>query len=310
MYAEERQQEILRIARDEGRVEVAGLADGSTSRRRRSAATSPRWSGPGCCAGCTAGPSPSSGSASSPRSPPATRCSIDEKERIAKAGLAEVREEGAIILDAGTTTAGWPQLLPGRPRAHRRGQLAGRSPRRSAPAPTSQVLLLGRPRPRHDPRHRRRLGAAAARRPVRRRRLHRHQRHLGRARPDDPGPGRGGGQARDDRAPPAARSCSPTHTKVGNDYFARFGSLADVDLLITDTGLDADLADDVRAAGPRGGARMIVTADPQPQPRPHRRGRRAGPRRGASAPPSARLDPGGKGVNVTRALLRQRRAVA
>ncbi len=28
------------------------------------------------------------------------------------------------------------------------------------------------------------------------------------------------------------------HTKVGNDYLARFGSIDDVDLFITDSGLD------------------------------------------------------------------------
>ncbi|HTF06853.1 MAG TPA: D-beta-D-heptose 1-phosphate adenosyltransferase, partial [Asanoa sp.] len=41
------------------------------------------------------------------------------------------------------------------------------------------------------------------------------------------------------------------HTKIGNDYLARFGALTDLDLLITDTGLDADLAGDVEAAGVR-----------------------------------------------------------
>jgi DeoR family fructose operon transcriptional repressor len=41
------------------------------------------------------------------------------------------------------------------------------------------------------------------------------------------------------------------HTKVGNDCFARFGDLADVDVLITDEGLDIDLAAELGAAGPR-----------------------------------------------------------
>ncbi len=41
------------------------------------------------------------------------------------------------------------------------------------------------------------------------------------------------------------------HTKVGNDYLARFGSMSDLDLLITDNGLDSDLADEVEAAGVR-----------------------------------------------------------
>ena len=39
------------------------------------------------------------------------------------------------------------------------------------------------------------------------------------------------------------------HTKVGNDYLARFGSLDDVDLLVTDNGLDSGVADELTAAG-------------------------------------------------------------
>jgi DeoR family fructose operon transcriptional repressor len=41
------------------------------------------------------------------------------------------------------------------------------------------------------------------------------------------------------------------HTKVGNDYFARFGALADIDVLITDAGLNDSVADDIRQTGPR-----------------------------------------------------------
>jgi len=41
------------------------------------------------------------------------------------------------------------------------------------------------------------------------------------------------------------------HTKIGNDYFARFGSVTDLDLLITDTGLNDDLAEDLEAVGVR-----------------------------------------------------------
>ena len=41
------------------------------------------------------------------------------------------------------------------------------------------------------------------------------------------------------------------HTKVGNDCFARFGELDDVDTLISDDGLDVGLAADLQAAGPR-----------------------------------------------------------
>jgi len=41
------------------------------------------------------------------------------------------------------------------------------------------------------------------------------------------------------------------HTKIGNDYLARFGSLSDVDLLITDTGLNDELVAEVEAEGVR-----------------------------------------------------------
>jgi DeoR family fructose operon transcriptional repressor len=41
------------------------------------------------------------------------------------------------------------------------------------------------------------------------------------------------------------------HTKIGNDCFARFGDLGEVDTLVTDSGLDPVLAGDLQAAGPR-----------------------------------------------------------
>jgi DeoR family fructose operon transcriptional repressor len=41
------------------------------------------------------------------------------------------------------------------------------------------------------------------------------------------------------------------HTKVGNDCFARFGELDEVDTLITDEGVNLEVAADLQAAGPR-----------------------------------------------------------
>ena len=41
------------------------------------------------------------------------------------------------------------------------------------------------------------------------------------------------------------------HTKFGSDHFARFGSLADVDTVITDSGLDAAVVAEIEAGGPR-----------------------------------------------------------
>lgn len=45
------------------------------------------------------------------------------------------------------------------------------------------------------------------------------------------------------------------HTKFGDDHFAAFASLDDIDVIITDTGLDADMASQIEAAGP-----MVVLA--------------------------------------------------
>jgi DeoR family fructose operon transcriptional repressor len=41
------------------------------------------------------------------------------------------------------------------------------------------------------------------------------------------------------------------HTKAGNDYFARFAELSDVDTFITDEGLDSELAEDFERSGMR-----------------------------------------------------------
>lgn len=40
------------------------------------------------------------------------------------------------------------------------------------------------------------------------------------------------------------------HSKIGADDFYRFAALSDIDVLITDTGLDPDLAEDLRATVP------------------------------------------------------------
>ncbi len=41
------------------------------------------------------------------------------------------------------------------------------------------------------------------------------------------------------------------HTKVGQDHLSRFAALDEIDTLITDSGLDAQVADELRAQGPR-----------------------------------------------------------
>ena len=49
------------------------------------------------------------------------------------------------------------------------------------------------------------------------------------------------------------------HTKVGNDYLARFGTIDDVDLFITDSGLDPEAAEQLERARTEAGPRVIVT---------------------------------------------------
>src|SRR5690349_17911115 len=112
MYAEERQQEILRIAREQGRVEVAGLADelNVTSETIRRDLTMLERAG--VLRRVHGGAIPVERIGFEPALAARDAVLIEEKERIAKVALAEVPEEGAIILDAGTTTARLAQLLP------------------------------------------------------------------------------------------------------------------------------------------------------------------------------------------------------
>jgi DeoR family fructose operon transcriptional repressor len=41
------------------------------------------------------------------------------------------------------------------------------------------------------------------------------------------------------------------HTKFGQDHLSRFAALNEIDTLITDSGLDAQIVDEVRSQGPR-----------------------------------------------------------
>src|SRR6266498_3940226 len=155
MYAEERQQAILDQARAHGRVDVAALAEDmkvTAETIRRDLTLLERA---GVLRRVHGGAIPVERIGFEPAFAARDAVLTAEKERIGKAALAEVPNEGAVILDAGTTTA----------------RLA-------------QVLLAD-------------------------------------------------------------------HTKIGNDYLARFGSLSDVDLLITDAGLDDDLVLDLETAGLR-----------------------------------------------------------
>ena len=101
--------------------------------------------------------------------------------------------------------------------------------------------------------------------------------------------------------------CLADYTKVGRTQLCRFASLSEVDVLITDNGLDAGTGRRAVCGRARSDPRMIVTLTPNPSvdrtvtlPRLDR---------GAVLRATeSREDPGGKGLNVSRALAANRTA--
>jgi DeoR family fructose operon transcriptional repressor len=249
MYAEERQQEILRLARAHGRVDVAALAEEfavATETIRRDLTTLERA---GVLRRVHGGAIPVERIGFEPAL--ATRDSVRtaEKERIAKAALAELPTEGAIILDAGTTTARLAQAMP----MDRELTVVVNSPVIAAALGTCANLTVyqlgGRVRGKT-------LATVDdwALRPLAD--LYVDVAFLGTngvtvehglTTPDP-------AEAAVKRAMIAAARRSvllADHTKIGNDYLARFGSLEDIDLLITDSGLNDELAEEIEAVGVR-----------------------------------------------------------
>lgn len=249
MYAEERQHEILLLARANGRVDVTALAESfsvTAETIRRDLTTLERC---GALRRVHGGAIPIERLGFEPALSTRDAVLIDEKERIAHAALAELPEDGAIILDAGTTTARLAQNLP----SDRELTVLVNSPVLAtmlAPRTNLTVLLLGG-------RLRGKTMATVddwALRPLRD--LCVDVAFLGTngitverglTTPDQ-------AEASVKRAMIAAARRSVVladHTKIGNNYFARFGSLADLDTLITDTGINAELAAEIEAAGVR-----------------------------------------------------------
>ena len=112
MYTEERQNEIVRIAREQGRADVTTLAAGlnvTAETIRRDLTTLERA---GVLRRVHGGAIPTERMGFEPALSVRDSVFTDEKERIAKAAVAEVPDEGAIILDAGTTTGRLAQALP------------------------------------------------------------------------------------------------------------------------------------------------------------------------------------------------------
>lgn len=249
MYAEERQRDILQLARAEGRVDVAALADRfavTAETIRRDLTVLERA---GVLRRVHGGAVPVERIGFEPALAARDSVLIAEKERIAKAALAELPEEGAIILDAGTTTGRLAQVLP----TDRELTVVVNSPVLASMLglrPNLNVLLLGG-------RVRGRTLATVddwALRPLQD--IYVDVAFLGTngcsverglTTPDP-------AEAAVKRAMIGAARRSvllADHTKIGNDYLARFGALSDLDVLITDDGIDDSLAAEVEATGLR-----------------------------------------------------------
>ena len=249
MYAEERQQAILRRAREAGRVEVASLAhelDVTPETVRRDLTVLERA---GVVRRVHGGAVVIERLGFEPAVSARESVMTAEKERIAKAALGELPPEGAIILDAGTTTGRFAEALP----TDRELTVVVNSPSLAAMLARRanlNVMMLGG-RVRH-----RTLAVVDDWATAALARVHADVAFMatngisvehGLTTPNP-------AEAAVKRAMIGAARRTvllADHTKIGNDYFAAFGALADVDVLITDTGADRELVEELSDAGPR-----------------------------------------------------------
>ncbi|MER6783676.1 DeoR/GlpR family DNA-binding transcription regulator [Streptomyces sp. NPDC000658] len=251
MYAPERQQEILRLARDGGRVDVLSLAEefqvtAETIRRDLKALDRA-----GLVRRVHGGAIPAGRLDFEPDLAEREGTSADEKDRIAKAALTELPAEGTMILDAGTTVARLAAALPLEAEltvvTHSLPIAA-----RLADHPGMQLHLIG-----GRVRHRTRAAVDAW-----------ALRAYGEIRADVLFLAANGfsaehGLTTPDLAEAAVKRAAVAaarrvvlladSAKYGQEHFARFADLSDVDLLITDSALSPDDA----AAIERGGTEVV-----------------------------------------------------
>ncbi|MFB7598910.1 DeoR/GlpR family DNA-binding transcription regulator [Streptomyces sp. NPDC056160] len=251
MYAAERQQEILRLARDGGRVDVVSLAEElqvTAETIRRDLKTLDRA---GLLRRVHGGAIPAGRLDFEPDLTEREATAADEKDRIAKAALAELPAEGTLILDAGTTVARLAAALPLEADltvvTHSLPIAA-----RLADHPGLQLHLVG-----GRVRHRTRAAVDAW-----------ALRAYGEIRADVLFVAANGfsaehGLTTPDLAEAAVKRAAiaaarrvvllADSAKHGQEHFARFGGLSDVDLLITDSGLSPEDA----AVIERGGTEVV-----------------------------------------------------
>ena len=249
MYAEERQQAILNKARSDGRVDVVALAeefDVTTETVRRDLTVLERA---GVVRRVHGGAIPVERLGFEPALTAKDAVMTAEKERIGKAALNLLPDGGSVIIDAGSTTRRLVECLP----ADRELTVVVNSPplagMLAARSNLTVLMLGGRVRPRTlatvddwalAPLARLSVDVAfMATNGVSVR--------WGLTTPDMV-------EAAVKRAMIAAARrvvLLADHSKFGNDCLAQFAELAQVDALVTDTGLDDDTAADIEAAGVR-----------------------------------------------------------
>jgi DeoR family fructose operon transcriptional repressor len=249
LYAPERHQQILDTARTHGRVEVAGLArdlsvtpetvrrDLTALERRGALRRVHGGAIPVERLGFEQGVADREGQAPG------------EKERIARAALDELPDGGSIIIDAGTTTARFAELIP----ADRELTVVTHS------IPVA-ALLLNRPN----------ISLHVLGGVVRGRTLAAvgewTRAQVGELFVDVAFVGTNGvslerGLTTPDIAEARVKKAIiessrrivvlADHSKFGREDFARVAPLSVIDTIITDSGLDAELAEDLESAGPR-----------------------------------------------------------
>lgn len=249
MYADERHHLIVERARHDGRVEVTALAaelDVTAETIRRDLTTLERH---GLLRRVHGGAIPVERFEFEPALAHRATMLAEEKQRIATAALAEVPEAGAILLDAGTTTGRLADLLPTDRELTVVTNGLGIAVQ-LAPHPHVNLFFVGG-------RVRTRTQATVGewtRAPL-------SDTYVDVAFMGTNGISVERGLTTPDHAEAAVKRCMMAsarrvavladHTKFSLDHFAHFGCLDEVDVGISDSGLDSDLADELAAAGPR-----------------------------------------------------------
>jgi DeoR family transcriptional regulator, fructose operon transcriptional repressor len=247
MFAEQRQQRIVEQARGDGRVDVAALAEqfGVTAETVRRDLTALERHG--VLRRVHGGAIPVERLGFEPGLAARDAVMTEEKERIAKAALAELPAAGSVLLDAGTTTARLAELLPGDRDLTVVTNALPIALTLSLRPGLTLLLLGGRVRGRT-------LAAVDdwALRSLR-------DLYVDVAFVGTNGISVGRGLTTPDPAEAAVKRAMVAaarrvvvladRSKVGADHLARFAEVADVDLLVTDGGLDAAEADRLEGAG-------------------------------------------------------------